>query len=335
MAERAFTVQGIGYDAGVVYEGDFDSNPHWRPPDVRRDMRAIRDRLGCDTVLVMATGVDRLLETARIAREEHLAVWLQPRLFDARPAQVRQHLEETAGRAEALRDELGDVHLNVGCELSLSVRGFVPGPTFMTRGAVLPFVAVGLPLVNLRLRSFLAQLVAVARRRFGGLLSYGAGEWERPDWSLFDVVGLDLYRDASNAWRFAGSLRRTVERQHAAGRQVYVFEFGTCAYAGAAENASQAARVLREVAGELQVPASLVRDERVQADYLDELLGVFARAGVDATFVWGFSEPALPRSEDIVRDLDAASYGIVAPTGGSWQPKQAFQTVARWYGGRG
>lgn len=299
MPDPSSPVHGIGYDAGVLYDGDFDSRPVWESDDVRTDLRAIRHRLGCDAVLVMATDIDRLLDTARMAREEGLSVWIQPRLFDATRAQVTTHLAEVAERAESLRLEHGGrVSLNIGCELSLSARGFTPGRTFSSRGALLPLFSMLLPLVNLRLRRFLRQLAGVARDRFAGPISYGAGQWEHPDWAIFDVVGLDAYRDASNAWRFAKALRRAVERHHIAGRRVYVFEFGTCSYAGAAENASQA------------------------SDVLDET------AGVDGTFVWGFSEPALTRSDVPGRDLDIASYGIVAPlSDGTWQPKHAFETI--------
>ncbi|WP_163542923.1 hypothetical protein [Occultella kanbiaonis] len=336
MGERAFGVQGIGYDAGVRYERDFESNPHWTPERARRDMRAIRDGLGCDTVLVMATDAGRLLETATVAREEGLAVWIQPRVFDVDRDRIVENLELVAERAEALRLSKGDVSLNVGCELSLSANGFVPGGTFIRRGLALPYVSIALPLINWRLRRFLARLVTVARGRFAGPISYGAGEWERPDWSLFDAVGLDAYRDAANAWRFAGDVRHAVERHHRAGRPVLMFEFGTCAYVGAAENASEAANVLRAGAdGGMRVPMSLERDERVQADYLDELFDIFADAGVDGTFVWGFSEPALTRSEEPGHDLDAASYGVVAPIADSWLPKLAFGTIARRYGGSG
>jgi hypothetical protein len=175
------------------------------------------------------------------------------------------------------------------------------------------------------------------RARFAGPVSYGAGDWERPDWSLFDVVGLDAYRDAANAATFAADLRRTVAEQHAAGRPVHVLEFGTCAYVGAAEKASQAAEVLgggRD--GRMTVPTTLVRDEQVQADYLEEMFEVLAAAEVDGTFVWGFSEPAMTWSDVPGEDLDLASYGVVAALpDGTWRPKRAFATVARRYGGRG
>src|SRR5699024_2216005 len=112
---------------------------------VRADMRVIRRRLGCDTVLVMATDIGRLMETSQIACEEGLAVWIQPRLFDATRSQIAQHLAVVADRAEVLRLEHGRVSLNVGCEPSLSARGFTPGRTFSSRGSLLPIFSMLLP----------------------------------------------------------------------------------------------------------------------------------------------------------------------------------------------
>ncbi|MBL5972859.1 MAG: hypothetical protein D3X82_03530 [Candidatus Leucobacter sulfamidivorax] len=53
-------VRGIGYDAGVLYEKGFESNPFFTEQHARRDFRAIREELGCDAVLIMASDPDRL-----------------------------------------------------------------------------------------------------------------------------------------------------------------------------------------------------------------------------------------------------------------------------------
>lgn len=333
MSKGQLAARGIGYDAGVLYDGDFDSRPVWSASETRADMRSIRHDLNCDTVLVMATDIDRLLSTAQIAREEGLAVWIQPRLFDVTRSEIAAHLSEVAERAEKLRLAHGDISLNVGCELSLSARGFTPGRTFSARCALLPIFSMLLPVINLRLRNFLNQVVPLVRSRFGGAISYGAGDWERPDWKLFDVVALDSYRDARNTWRFASSLQSTVDKHHQEARPVYVFEFGTCAYQGAAENASQASNVLKSTPDGMRVPLKLVRDEQLQAQYLSEMFELFTTVRVDGTFVWGFSEPRLTHSDEPGHDLDLASYGIVAPMhDGTWKPKAAFYTVAEHYG---
>ncbi|GGA54883.1 hypothetical protein GCM10011490_00860 [Pseudoclavibacter endophyticus] len=326
-------VRGIGYDAGVIYEKSFDSNPGFTEEHARRDFQAIRAELGCDAVLIMASHAERLDVAARLAAEEGLAVWLQPRPFDRPIGELREAVRAAAASAERLRAEGATSGLVVGCELTLSASGLLPGPTFWTRGMLLPVTFPLIPLANRRLRRLLGELVGDARERFGGPISYGAGEWERPDWSIFDVVGADRYRDARNAWRFEDDIHAIVEGAHAHGKPAYIFEFGSCTYRGAADKASMAAGVLGGRT-ELVVPRRLVRDEQEQADYLTELLDTFDRAGVDGTFVWGFSEPALTTSREPGRDLDLASYGIVAAhADGTWTPKRAYRAIAERYGG--
>lgn len=326
-------VRGIGYDAGVIYEKGFDSNPSFTENGARRDFRAIRDDLGCTAVLVMASDPQRLTTAARIAAEEGLAVWLQPRPFDRPAAELRAAVRSAAAGAERLRASGATVGLVVGCELTLSSPGMLPGSTFWSRGSLLTLTFPLLPLANRRLRRLLGELVRDARARFAGPVSYGAGDWERPDWSVFDVVGADRYRDARNAWRFEDDIRALADRAHARGKPCYVFEFGSCTYRGAAAKASTAAGVLRGRT-DLTVPSDLVRDEQEQADYLTDLLDVFDRAGVDGTFVWGFSEPALTTSDEPGRDLDLASYGVVAARpDGTWTRKRAYHALAQRHRG--
>lgn len=336
MTDGRFAVRGICYDAGVLYEKTFDSRPQWNDTEARRDFHAIRHELGCTAVLIMASTPERLRAAAQLAIEEDLEVWLQPRPFDEPTARVRTVVAESASIAQELREAGATVGMVVGCELTLSAKGMLPGPTFWTRGMLLPLTWWLLPSANARLRRLLDELVTLVRHRFDGPVSYGAGDWEQPDWSAFDLVGLDLYRDAHNRARFSHDLHARVSKEHAAGRRVMIFEFGSCAYRGAAAKASQAAGVLRGSGTRMRVPARLERDEHEQAQYLAELFDIFAHAGVDGTFVWGFSEPVLYRStDDPQRDLDLASYGIVAshPDGG-WKPKRAFYTVAAEYGGQ-
>lgn len=326
-------IRGIGYDVGVIYERDQPSRPVWRADDVRRDLRVIAEELGCNAVLIMGSDNDRLADAGAAARELGLFAWLQPRLFDADPAEVLVHLDRAAELAEDLRRRYGDVGLNVGCELSLSANGFVPGRTFIRRGSLLPWFSWLKPLYDHRLNRFLDRAVTIARARFDGPLTYGSGSWESVDWRRFDYIGLDYYLDASNRWRFADDLRRHVRT----GKPVLITEFGCCTYEGAAERGAGGFTVINYRTDPPTMPAHLVRSERVQADYLDESLDLFAAAGVHGTFVFGFSEPSLPTSADPARDLDLGSFGIVKVlprTAGEperWQRKEAFATLARRY----
>ncbi|MFC7624322.1 hypothetical protein [Microlunatus sp. GCM10028923] len=327
-------VRGIGYDAGVLYEGTMPSRPGWRVEDMRRDLRVIAGELGCNAVMIMASDLDRLVETGRAAREVGLSVWLQPRLFDADPVDVLAFLGEAAQRAEELRRSHGEVGLNVGCELSLSMNGLVPGRSFVRRGTLLPWLFWLKPVLDLRLNRFLRRAAALARERFGGPLSYGSGDWESVDWAPFDFIGLDYYLDAGNRWRFESD----VTRHTRSGKPVLITEFGCCGYTGAAARGAGGFLVINTRTDPPTVPADLVRDEQEQADYLNESLDLFARAGVHGTFVFGFSEPSLPCSDDPVHDLDRASFGIVRvlprddeKEPESWLPKLAFGALARRY----
>jgi hypothetical protein len=87
------------------------------------------------------------------------------------------------------------------------------------------------------------------------------------------------------------------------------------------------------------VEAGLVRDEQVQARYIDELLDVFIAERVHGAFVWNFIEPGNPYSPDPRFDLDMAGFAVVKcyPTWtelaydqtGHFEPKVAFDTIAR------
>jgi hypothetical protein len=77
-----------------------------------------------------------------------------------------------------------------------------------------------------------------------------------------------------------------------------------------------------------------VRDEGEQVRYLGELLEVFDGAGVDSAFWFTFAGFGLPRHDDPRRDLDLASYGVVAildDNGTDWRPKESFYALAGAY----
>lgn len=329
-------VRGIGYDAGVLYEGDQPSRPHWRVEDARRDLRVIRDELHCNAVMIMATDNERLAEAGAAALDLGLFTWLQPRVFDADPPEALANLATAARLAEELRGQYGEVGLNIGCEMSLSVNGFFPGGSFIRRGALLTWFFWLKPLADLRLNRFLRGAAAVAREQFAGPLSYGSGSWESIDWRPFDYIGLDYYLEAGNRWRFESDVRRHVR----SGKPVLITEFGCCGYQGAAERGAAGFGVIDYGSEPPTVPAKLVRSERVQADYLNESLDIFAAAGVHGTFVFGFSEPSLPYSPDPPHDLDRASFGIVkvlprrtesADEPERWERKEAFDALAGRY----
>ena len=333
---KTLEFRGINYDAGVIYEGTYNSRPTWRLDDVRRDLKVIRDDLSCNAVSIMATDTQRLAEAGEIAAALGLFVWLQPRLFDVSGAEVESNLRLAATAAETLRASHPRVGLNVGCELTLSSRGMVPGGSFVRRGQLLPWFYWLKPVYDRRLNRLLTRLTRLGHEHFGGPLTYGAGDWESVDWEPFDYVGLDTYRDGSNARRYADDLSRHVSR----GKPVLVVEFGCCTYEGAAERGPNGFEVLNWRTSPPTVPDGVIRNEQVQADYISDSLDVFQSTGVNGSFLWGFSEPTLTHSTEPAQDLDVGSFGIVkvlppdpdsSDQSEQWEPKAGFHTLAARY----
>jgi hypothetical protein len=87
------------------------------------------------------------------------------------------------------------------------------------------------------------------------------------------------------------------------------------------------------------VRPGLVRDERVQARYISELLDVYEAEGVYGAFVYDFIESDGPYSPDPVHDFDMTGFSLVKvfppesgrgyEQTGHWEPKLAFHTLAR------
>ena len=324
--------KGVNYDVGIPWAPGFNSRAIWRPDFVRRELTAIRDELRGNSVLLYGFEIDRLAEAAQIAAELELRVWLSPRHVDASPADTLRHLAETAVAAETLRREHDGIGLLLGCELTIFMAGLVPGHGFQERAAALGTAeAAG---YDARLGAFLAQARGVARRAFRGSLSYSSGTWENVDWSEFDLVASNLYRDAANEATYRQDLRSL----HRHGQAVLITEFGCAAHRGAAEKGPTGHEIIDWTGARPQIRNGHVRDEQVQAGYIDELLGLFAAEHVDGAFVFEFISPSHPYSTDPRYDLDMACYSVVKvhPAGsprsyesGYWEPKLAFEAIAR------
>ena len=121
------------------------------------------------------------------------------------------------------------------------------------------------------------------------------------------MVGVDLYRDASNE----ATYRQDVRALHRHGKPVVITEFGCCSYVGADDRGGEGFMIIDWSGPEPVLTGNPVRDEQVQADYLAELLDVFEAEDVHGAFVWTFIEPDSPYSPDPRRDLDMAGFAIV------------------------
>jgi len=329
--------KGINYDTGFL-PGSHDSRPVFDQAVVAAEMRIIARELGCTAVRVSGSKPERISAAAQAAAAEGLEVWFAPFPPELTTAELIELFRDCADRAEHLRRDGARVVLVTGCELSLFNPGFLPGASSYERIARLgkpsPRLYLSFARLPKRLNTFLAEAANAVRGRFAGPLTYAAGTWEPVDWSRFDIVSVDAYRDASNARSFRADLRK----QFRHGKPVVATEYGCCPYAGAADKGGLGWDIadyddngVPTLRGEFQ------RDESEQVRYLKELNQIFAEEGLDLAFWFTFAGYHQPASPDPRRDVDLASYGLVSmlPEGpGSgyqglgWRPRLAFEAMA-------
>ncbi|MEU5883707.1 hypothetical protein [Spirillospora sp. NPDC047279] len=321
-------VKGISYAVGDA------------PAEVlRHDMRAIADGLHCTHVMLIGTDPEHHRAAARQALEAGLDVYVRPYLPDRRRPALLAHLTEVAGVAEELRAEFpGRVTLLVGSEFSLTSPGMIPGPRVFVRLQILIRPKLRRRFdrrITRKVNRLLAAAAATARRSFDGPVTYAAGAWERVDWTPFDIVGVNLYRQGSDK---AAYERRLEDLLKDAGKPVVITEFGCGAHKGADLRGPASFLIVDWFARPPRVKEGNVRDEPTQAGYLGELIELYSGHGVHGGFVFTFAMADFPHAADEPRhDLDMAGFGVVkSPAEGApWQPKEAFHEVAHRYGGQG
>jgi hypothetical protein len=347
-------LRGVSYDVGRVLDG-----MNWRPAfdraEARRELEIIRDDLHCNAVRICGEDIGRVMSVAADALALGLEVWLSPELWDHDPAETLDHIVAAARQAESLREQYPDrVTLSVGSELTLFMRGFLEGDTFRERLAhPALFDRLRSGAHNEPLNAFLAQAAKAVRQSFHGEISYASLTAELIDWSRFDVVGVDLYRDATNRDHYSRELRRYLSY----GRPVVIAEFGCCTFRGAADAGARGWEIVDFSTLPPRLNGDYTRDEDEQAREVTDLIGTFAKAGVDGTFVFTFVQPTTPYAEDPLYDLDMAAYALVKSSGSRlgevadlvpwipwdttrmgttypgmpWEPKRSFYAVAEAY----
>jgi hypothetical protein len=192
--------------------------------------------------------------------------------------------------------------------------------------------------VQRRLNAFLERASAVARKHFDGRITYSAGPWEAEglEWSLFDFVGLDYYAfhpKRAEHVRELGQFRRF-------GMPIVITEFGTNAFEGAPKLEGGGWAIVDYSKPLPEVPGKYVRNEKVQADYLVEMLEIFESQEIHGAYVYTFISPDAPHSRNPRFDLDLASFSIVKAIPDTqwvtsspyrWEPKRAFHALAEHY----
>lgn len=338
-------VRGVHYDVGHDYEGQGPgtTRPYFDRDGVRADMAMIADELHANAVRIAGTDLSRIATAACLARAAGLTVWYSPFPGDLEGDEIVSYLTGAARMAEELRSAAGSVVLVAGCELSLFCAGFLPGPTLEDRLSILSGAVPSIDLAQRfselpgLLNATLGRSVAAIRDQFRGPVSYASAPWELVDWTPFDLVSVDLYRDRSNAAVYPESLRS----YHRFGKPVVVTEFGCCTYRGAADIGGLGFEVLdydtAAPGWRLKVPGP-ERSEAEQSGYLTELLAIFDEERIDGAFWHTFAGWTVPHRADPQEDLDLGSFGLVKvieagaeATGLVLQPKDAFRALAAAY----
>jgi hypothetical protein len=332
--------KGITYDTGFLNAGT-STRKSFDPELVRREMRVIHDDLHCTAVRVTGGDPDRLEIAAAHAADAGLEVWFCPFTCDLTTDELLDLLADCAGRAEQLRQQGAEVVFLTGSELSLVTRGFLPGETIGDRIALLSTpdrLREHLAAIPARINDFLTRALEVVRARFGGRVSYASLPHEGVDWTPFDIIASDAgYRSIEIADRFRDAMRAFA----AQGKPVAITEFGCTTHRGAADKGGRGDLIVEYNGdGGPRLIGDHVRDEHEQAEYLRELLDIFAAEGIDSVFVNTFARYDLPHRDNPREDLDLASYGIVAVLedrlghtypGMPWEPKAAFTALADHY----
>ncbi len=338
--KRSLRGKGIGYDTGFSLDGVTR-----RPFDheiVQRELQIIRDDLHCTAVRLFGDDMDRLEFAARHAANLGLEVWFSPFTYQLGPEEMLTLLADAAERAEQIRRQGAEVVFVTGAELSLFNSGFLPGNSIEERTGPLlrrePGIGELLAGVPARINDFLARAVAVVRERFGGKVTYASIPFEGVDWTLFDIVSVDLHRSKEIAHIFQQAVHSLV----AQGKPVAITEVGCTTHRGAADNGARGGAEMIEFDGTIPVRLNgdYIRDEQVQASYLRELLDIFSTEGVDTAFVCTFVCYGWPHRSDPREDFDMASWGVVKVlenrSGDTypdmpWEPKVAFNALADYY----
>ncbi|MBO2454920.1 hypothetical protein J4573_48090 [Actinomadura barringtoniae] len=313
-ASTRIPLRGMNYDT---------EREVWLTPYVRHDIKAIRHQLHCTGILLLGSDLHRLTEAAEIATAEGLKVWFEPRQFDKGARETLAFIKAVGHVAERLK-----AGLSLGCELTIFMDGLVPGKNYIERAQALATT----PDYNQRLNNFLATALTTVRSIFHGPITYSSGVWEDVAWQGFDMVGIDLYRDSSNEKTYASDVRAL----HRHRKPVIITEFGCCTYRGADKRGGDGFDIIDWTKNPPVIKGHHVRDERVQARYIDECLTVHERQGVHGTFVYNFIETESPYMRNPKLDMDMAGFSVVkvfpdyARTG-RWAPKLSFHTITQHF----
>ncbi len=337
--------KGINYDVGRVLLGHLQ-RPTFDTAVVHRELEIIKNDLHCNAVKIQGYDIDRLITAAEDALEQGLEVWLAPEMFEKSQQETFDYTVKAAAAAETLRHRWPELVLSIGTELTLFMQGIVEGNTLMER--------IGNPTFRQNLlagtytkplNAYLSKTNEAVRQVFDGKVTYASvARIETVDWSLFDFVSVDIYRDRFTRNTYGDLIKRYLMHN----KPVVIAEFGCCTYRGAEDMGGMGWSIVDWRVMPPHLKGDYVYDQGVQARELADQLRILDEVGVDGAFVFTFVQPGpdikdaaiMEMLKGLTFDPDIVSYSLVksfADKHGTtypdmpWEPKESFKAVADYY----
>lgn len=347
ISTSAMKYRGVVYDVGLQYNPGQYSVETFNPELAEYDMNVIARDLHANAVRIEGEDVSRLVEASEIAHKAGLKVFFNPWWMNAGVKDVVPYMAKAAEEAEKLRLKGVDITFVTGCEFTLFNKGIFDGDNINDRLASL--MKIGemskrrqeqeMSRITILLNTALGKTVKAVRKHFNGPVTYSSGTWETVAWNMFDIVGIDHYRDTQTEEEYLDVVKKYQEHH----LPVWVMEVGCCTFEGAAKLGGGAFTVCQGVDengnGIYVGGKAPARSEKEQADYNEQQIRLLNDSGIEGMFIFEFSFPIAPYRES-GHDADLTAYPIVKSFPSDdprslqmppWVPKEAFHRVAAVY----
>jgi hypothetical protein len=331
--------KGITYDIGTEYIPGIFTRDTLDEGRVERDMDAIRNQLNCNSVRIYGKEPGRLILASDTALKYDLDVWLSPRLIDGDIENTLTYLKDIATDFELLKKKYPTRELVfiIGGEMTTDMSSFVFGDSILERIANLLkpafFIKNSLGIESGYQKSFdnfLKEAVSLVRKEFSGKVTYASAMWEKVDWSDFDFVSMNLYKASFNE----SSHNKTLKKLFSKRKPVIITEFGCGSYTGADRKGPTGYSVLDFSKIPPVFKEKCVRNEKIQAEYIIDLLKTYDNEKVAGTFVFDFYTERFAYSTNPENDYDMVSSSVTKALGkNGWEPKESFYRIAEYYKG--
>lgn len=329
--------KGITYDIGTEYSPNILTRDNLNEDLVRSDMDAIKNKLNCNSVRIYGKASEMLISVSEIALQHGLNVWLSPRLIDGNQENTLAYLKNIASKFELLKVKYPNHELVfiIGGELTIDMNCFIKGDSIHERIANLVkplfFIknALGIrPRYHKTFNLFLKDASSLVKKEFSGKVTYASALWEKVDWLDFDFISMNLYKASFNKSFYNQTLKKLISE----GKPVAITEFGCCSYNGADDKGPAGYSVLDTTKTPPVFKEPCTRNEKVQADYILDLLQTFEKEKVSGSFIFDFYSQKLTYSDNPDNDYDMASFSITKSLGNNkWEPKESFKRIADYY----